>query len=293
MASMSETPQPAPNPIPAATPGKKPKDRSPGYPAIGLRRALELAQKLWDSDKRQPVLATRAATNLGFSAKSSGGMLATAAMKKYGLLEEEGTGDLRKVKLTDAAIAMLNPSAANREQLIKEAALKPSIHAELWGKYGVDLPSDGTIRDYLVFERKFNEDATKILIGQYRDTILFAKLVESDKVLSEDETDPETATPDPSTAAGSSTPKSLPGLAISLRKPTVLTSNQIGRKMLATFKIPLGFSEAELTFTGEKLEAADFDALAEYVELFKKQYARKPKAAADSMDSPPESKPQN
>lgn len=45
--------------------------------------------------------------------------------------------------------------------------------------------------------------------------------------------------------------------------------------MLATYQVPLGFSEAKLTFTGERLELADFDALLEYIELFKKQHERK------------------
>lgn len=47
--------------------------------------------------------------------------------------------------------------------------------------------------------------------------------------------------------------------------------------MLASFKIPLGSSEAELIFTGDRLEEEDFDALKEYVDLFKRQYARKSK----------------
>ena len=168
---------------PAAPPSKnRTKDRSPNYPAIGLRRALELAQKLWDSDKRQPVLSHRAAMNMGFTAKSSAGLLALAAMRKYGLLDAEGSGDQRKVKLSETAITLLNPSASNRDQLLKEAALKPAIHAELWGKYGSEGGSLGAIHDYLVFERKFTEQAATILIDQYKDTIAFAKLGTADKI---------------------------------------------------------------------------------------------------------------
>src|SRR6266513_92314 len=124
-------PESKPTP-PAAPPTKnRTKDRSPNYPAIGLRRALELAQKLWDSDKRQPVLSQRAAMNMGFTSKSSAGMLALAAMRKYGLLDAEGSGDQRKVKLTETAITLLNPSASNRDQLLRDAALKPALHLEL------------------------------------------------------------------------------------------------------------------------------------------------------------------
>ena len=168
------------DPTTPTVPPKKQRERSPNYPAIGLRKALELAQKFWDSDKRQPVLVSRAATNLGFSAKSSAGQLTLAAMKKYGLLDEEGAGDMRKLKLSEPAITLLNPSAPNRDELIKQAALKPAIHAELWNKYGAEGGSEGAIHDYLVFDRKFTEPAAKSLIEQYGDTIVFAKLGKSD-----------------------------------------------------------------------------------------------------------------
>lgn len=175
---MSDTNPPTSVP---AVPGKRQKDRSPGYPSIGLRKALLLAQKLWEHDNRQSVLATRAASNLGFSAKSSGGLLALAAMKKYGILQDEGSGEARKVKLTESAISMLNPSHPQRAQLIKEAALKPGIYAELWAKYGPHSASDGTISDFLTFEKKFFAPAAKSLIETYKDTVEFACLKESDK----------------------------------------------------------------------------------------------------------------
>jgi hypothetical protein len=58
-------------------------------------------------------------------------------------------------------------------------------------------------------------------------------------------------------------------------------------KVLATFKIPLGFSEAELIFTGEKLQAKDFDDLKEYVDLFKKQYTRRTFPVKGFVDEKP------
>jgi hypothetical protein len=180
---MSDNPPKSPPPASPPPPAeKKAKERSPAYPAIGLRKALEYTQLLWGHDKRQATLTQRAAVNLGFSAKSSGGQLALAAMKKFGLLIEEGAGEGRKVKLSEAAIGLLNPSAPNRDQLLKEAALKPSIYADLWNKYGAGGASDGTIRDYLVFERKFFDEAVKILLSTFKDTISFANLGEGDKV---------------------------------------------------------------------------------------------------------------
>lgn len=249
---------------------KKAKDRSPNYPAIGLRKALECAQKLFESDKRQFVLVPRAAVIFGFSAKSSGALLSISAMKKYGLLSEEGTGDTRKVKLTDAAISLLNPSFPNRNELLRQAALKPGIHAEIWAKVS-DGASDGTIRDFLVYEKRFIDQAADTLIEQFNDTMEFAKLRSLDKngdvgaAGDDSKKDDEKPSPGESPHAGHQTqhPKNPP--LHHNPKPNVL----------AAYKIPLGRNEAELTFTGEQLEPDDFDALTDYVAIFKKQFERK------------------
>jgi hypothetical protein len=249
----------------------KTKDRSPNYPAIGLRRALELAQKLWDSDKRQPVLGPRAALNMGFTAKSSAGQLALAAMKKYGLLDAEGSGDQRKVKLTEFAITLLNPSASNREQLLKDAALKPAIHLELWGKYGAEGASPGTIHDYLVFERKFTEQAATTLIDQYKDTIGFAKLADSDKV---QDTQPGQDPPpnvtqnpaaDPTKVPPYTPPKGAYGSAAERQTLPPMTAN------IRYLPIPLDIGDAPIPVG---MSDSDFDLLLETLKLWKKKIVR-------------------
>lgn len=50
------------------------------------------------------------------------------------------------------------------------------------------------------------------------------------------------------------------------------------KKMLAKYSVPLGANEAEIVFTGAELHPEDFDALADYVAIFKKQHERKLKA---------------
>lgn len=44
--------------------------------------------------------------------------------------------------------------------------------------------------------------------------------------------------------------------------------------VLANYKVPLGANEMTLTITGEKLDITDFEALLQYVELFKRQFER-------------------
>jgi hypothetical protein len=48
--------------------------------------------------------------------------------------------------------------------LLKEAALKPKIFAELWTQFQEDLPNDRAIRYYLRTEKNFNPDAVNYVI---------------------------------------------------------------------------------------------------------------------------------
>ena len=77
--------------------------------------------------------------------------------------------------------------SSERDALIKQAALAPKIHQQIWNKWGEGI-SDENLRHALVFdwETPFNEKSVDGFIREYRDTIAFAKLTESDKVPSED-----------------------------------------------------------------------------------------------------------
>jgi hypothetical protein len=242
------------------SPGTKQRERSPNYPSIGLSKALELAKTFWEHDRRQSVLVSRAITDLGFGAKSSTGPLAISAMRKYGLFDAEGSGHTRKVKLTELAVTLLNPSAPNRDQLIKQAALLPSIHAKLWQKFGADGASEGAIHDYLVFELHFTEPAGKALIDQYLDTIAFAKLLDSDKITQQN--DDEIL---PNSAAELAKPpyRSLAN-AFSQSSPP-MTSN------LRYLPIPLDIGDAPIPVG---MSDSDFDLLLDTLKLWKKKIVR-------------------
>ncbi len=112
------------------------RGRSPAYPAISLPRALKLAAALWRAGKRQLALVTRAAGHLGFSVNSGSAKVSVSAMKKYGLIEDEGSRASRKMRISEQGIALLKPSNPGRPRLLGEAALKPATHTELWERFG-------------------------------------------------------------------------------------------------------------------------------------------------------------
>lgn len=164
----------------------KKKQRSPSYPGIGLEVAIERAQGLYGQEQRNFAHIDTAIGHWGYRPKSGAGLVVVAALKKFGLVDEEGGGSTRKVRISeDGRRLILLDSDEHRDErvrLLKKLALTPTIHAELWKKYGAALPSDVTLRYELITERGFTDLAVREFIPQFRATIAYAGLTASDKV---------------------------------------------------------------------------------------------------------------
>lgn len=157
--------------------------RSPAYPGINLETAIKRAGEIYAQEKMNAVPIAIAVRRWGFKEKSSGGLITVAALKSFGLTRDSGSGKDRKIQLTDDARRILLDTRADskeREQLIKQVAMNPKIHSTLWKKWGLELPSDDTLRHTLIFDFSFNENSVGDFIKEYKDTIRFAKLADSD-----------------------------------------------------------------------------------------------------------------
>ena len=99
-------------------------------------------------------------------------------------MQDSGRGTERRAGLTDlAADILLAPDdEPTRIQAIREAALGPQIHQELWDQFGRDLPSDSNLRYQLIRQRGFSESGADDLIGEYRRTLEFANLDGDDNI---------------------------------------------------------------------------------------------------------------
>ena len=162
------------------------RHRSPNYPFINLEKAIERTRQIYDADRRHEVpVKVVSEKRWEYKPGSSQGDQTLGALRAFGLVEVAGSGDKRMVKISDRAYRIL-ASAQDAPERIKDAALSPTLHGELWQKYGTDgLPSDDVIRNYLLFERpggRFNEDVVDSFIGRFKETISFAKLDSSDKL---------------------------------------------------------------------------------------------------------------
>jgi hypothetical protein len=151
---------------------------------------MKRAKEFFKEETRNAASLKVAVNHWGYKEKSSGGLQTVAALIAFGLLKDEGTGAKRKMRLTPDAIRLLldeRPDSTEKAALIKRMALTPKIHQDLWKRWGVAMPSEQQMRYTLTaeWEPPFNEKSVDVFIREYKDTIAFAKLTESDKLTAE------------------------------------------------------------------------------------------------------------
>lgn len=161
------------------------RHRSPAYPAIDLKDAIERARQFFQKEGKHKATIATAAGHWNYSETSSTRLTTVAALKSYGLMVDSGEGANRMVALSPLGLAIVQDErlvSPEREARIHEAALRPKTMADLWEKYGADLPSDDTLAHYLKTERDFNPKSVGEVIRIYRDNREFARLDESESV---------------------------------------------------------------------------------------------------------------
>jgi len=156
------------------------KHRSPNYPVIGLRKAVERAGELSEKYKRSTVPIHLVQELWGYKAHSGAGNQCVAALKAFGLIEVDGDAKNRRIRLSDAANRILGGSA-DRADLIKKAVLGPALYAELWDKYkDNEFPDRTLVEHYLKWDRRegtFNPDAIAPFMANFLDSLRYAKLL--------------------------------------------------------------------------------------------------------------------
>jgi hypothetical protein len=157
------------------------KERSPSFPFISLRKAVQRAQAFFDSHRKEPTRIAALADTWGYSPSSSGLQQTIAAMKQFGLLEDTGSGPDRKLQISDLARTILaDLRFGAKEAAIKEAAQNPKIFAEYLSKWVPNRPSDAHCVSELVFDRNFAEIGAKAFLKVFDDTVAYARLGDSD-----------------------------------------------------------------------------------------------------------------
>ena len=160
---------------PIETTEKKPRHRSPAYPTVGLREAVERVGKLYKTDGKAGAPSKLAAVHIGFATAHGQALSALAALKKFGLVAESGN----RIVPTQRAIEILNLPANDprRIQAVKDAALAPEIYRELIEQHrDTGWPADDVLQADLITYKSFNPHSVAGFVKDFKDTLEFAGL---------------------------------------------------------------------------------------------------------------------
>lgn len=235
------------------------RERSPKFPSLTIPECLLSVEKLYGEAGRSLIDAEIAAKSIGYSGLNGASRTTLAAISGYGLLERHGS----KHRISDLALHAIRPlSEEDKRSTLRKIFMTPPI----FQKIAQEHPncSESVLASILVRDG-FTDEGAKRAARIFKDNFEFTEFNESFQL---------------STTVSNDYPQSessemFPSTNLKPLMSSVETSGRPRGTVLATFKIPLGLSEAELTFTGERLEPEDFDALTDYVAIFKKQYERK------------------
>jgi len=159
----------------------KVRHRSPNYPAVGLREAVERVGKLYAADGRAGAPPNLAAVHIGFKAAHGQAMSVLAALKRFGLVTESS----ERIAPSQAAIEILNlpEKDARRLAALREAAIAPPIYRQLVDKHrATGLPKRDVLEAELVAYQKFNPTAVKGFVSDFLDTLEYAGISVEDAV---------------------------------------------------------------------------------------------------------------
>lgn len=158
------------------------RERSPNFPYISLGKALDRLEVLFTKAKRHEVRVADIAGDWKLKATSGSTDRNVAALLAYGLIEDSGTGDSRKIKISENGWRILEDGRPGvREKMLADAALKPAIiqqYASLWSE---GRPDDTHALSQLKFEGGFTSDGAAQFLRVFDETIRFTEAVESDK----------------------------------------------------------------------------------------------------------------
>ena len=187
----------------APAPQQAKKDRSPSFPFIPLTKAVERVREIYAAARRHEVRLPDAAKAMNYGAKSSGAIQTLAALIAYGLLDDEGSGETRKFRVTDLAFKILEDERPGaREAALAHAAKSPKLIAEYALVWRDGRPSDSICISELRIDRGFSEDGAKLFLRVFDDAMAYATGIGSDKESDNAESEDELLTPPKEFAIG-------------------------------------------------------------------------------------------
>lgn len=230
---------------------RKKRMRSPNYPMFSLAEAINKIKVIFDHEKRNPTPPDVLLQHLGYTKDSGTGGRALSALRQFGLLEDQ-SGNLM---VSSLAFSLLysDEGSIDREECLQVAASKPSIFSELVASFPDGLPSDASLKSFLVTKKGFNPDSVAEFIKVFKETMGLAKIVPGEYDV---------------TAAG--------GLNMATQEQeSVRSTGSTPSLQVQVFNYGLSQDRkvrAEVKLTGQELKKEDVELLIAYLDLMKKSF---------------------
>lgn len=230
------------------------KERSPRFPSDSLPDAVQRTEALYASAGRSPVTSEIAAQAIGYSGLSGASRSTLAAMAYYGLLQREGDNH----RVSDLGLRLVRPiHAFDKLEAARIASARPPVFSQIAKEH--DACSESVLASILL-HKGFTDEGARRAARVYKENVRFLETLRGN-VPAED------------SAASLLSETEDVGASIAARHEKGVQAG----KLLAHYQIPIGSNHAQVTITGERLVEEDFDALADYVRLFKQQFERQSK----------------
>jgi hypothetical protein len=164
------------------------RGRSPSFPFISIRKAIERIETLAKNHGKSPARPSTIATTWGYAQSSSGLQQTISALKQYGLIEDAGRGADRKIQLTELGWRIVKDKRPGAlETAIDEAIRKPNLMAAYLPLWVPDRPSDIHCISELQLDRGFTEASAKAFIKVFDENVSENNLAKTDAVVDSSE----------------------------------------------------------------------------------------------------------
>lgn len=142
--------------------------RSPNYPAIPLKQAIDLVEKIFRADRTNVIDKDVAAEHMGYTGLTGRTLKLLGALSQFGLLDKTLKG---KVRVSKTAVSILHGTDDDeRNEAILTAARSPALFRRIAEAF--DEPSEKTITSFLMKEG-FTDSAVAPVLRSYRETNSF------------------------------------------------------------------------------------------------------------------------
>lgn len=141
--------------------------RSPNYPSIPLRQAIQLAGKIHSKNRTNVIDRDSAVRDMGYSGITGRSLKVLAALIQFGLLSKAGKGSVKVTQTTVDILHGIDPR--DRNAALLKAGTEPSLFKMVFERFPDGVPSENAIRSYLI-QQGFADVAIGPAINSFMET---------------------------------------------------------------------------------------------------------------------------